>query len=46
MPLGALPMGIAVDHWGVQNGVGGFVVLCFLFFVLVALFWRSFRNMP
>ena len=45
MPLGALPMGIAIDRWGVQNGVGGFVILCFFFFVLVALFWRPLRNM-
>jgi len=46
MPLGALPMGFAVDRWGVQNGVGGSVLLCLVAFVLIAIFWRPLRTMP
>lgn len=46
MPLGALPMGVAVDRWGVQDGVGGFVLVCLIAFVLIAILWRPLRTMP
>jgi MFS family permease len=46
MPLGALPMGFAVDRWGVQNGVGGFTLVCLIAFILIAIFWRPLRTMP
>ena len=46
MPLGALPMGLAVDRWGVQDGVAVFVLACLAVFLPIALFWRSIRTMP
>lgn len=46
MPLGALPMGLTVDRWGVQDGVAIFVVACLAIFLLIAILWRSIRNMP
>jgi len=46
MPLGALPMGLAVDRWGVQDGVAAFVLSCLALFLLIAILWRSIRTMP
>ena len=46
MPLGALPMGFAVERWGVQDGVGGFVLICLIAFVLIGTLWRSLRVAP
>lgn len=44
MPLGALPMGLAIDMFGVQNALGGFMMVSFVFFVFQTLFWKSLRN--
>ncbi len=46
MPLGALPMGLAVDRWGVQDGVAVFVLSCLAVFLLIALVSRPLRTMP
>jgi len=45
MPLGALPMGVAVDRLGVQDGVAAFVLTCLAAFVLIAVVWRPLRRM-
>jgi MFS family permease len=42
-PLGALPMGLAITHFGPQIGVGAFTGTCFVTFVLITLFWRRLR---
>lgn len=44
MPIGALPMGVAVDRWGPQHGVGAFFAGAFVLFSLMLLFWRSLRK--
>ncbi len=43
-PLGALPMGLAITHFGPQIGVGAFTGTCFLCFVGITLFWRTLRE--
>ncbi|MYD65488.1 MAG: MFS transporter [Chloroflexi bacterium] len=44
MPLGALPMGLAIDAFGVQAALGGFMTVSFVFFVFQTLFWKSLRQ--
>ena len=44
MPLGALPMGLAIDAFGAQRAVGGFMLVSLVFFVFQTLFWRSLRE--
>ena len=44
MPLGALPMGLAIDAFGAQRAVGGFMLVSLAFFVFQTLFWRSLRE--
>lgn len=43
MPLGALPMGILVDHIGPQRGVAIPVSICLAVFIAITLFWRPLR---
>ena len=44
MPLGALPMGLAIDAFGAQAAVGGFMTVSFVFFIFQAFFWKSLRG--
>jgi MFS family permease len=44
MPLGVLPMGLAVDHWGAGPGTAAFFAVAIVIFVLMGLFWRSLRT--
>ena len=44
MPLGALPMGLAIDAFGAQRAVGGFMMVSFVFFIFQTLMWKSLRN--
>jgi MFS family permease len=44
MPLGALPMGLAIDAFGAQRAVGSFMLVSLGFFILQTLFWRSLRD--
>lgn len=43
MPIGALPIGILVDHIGPQRGVAIPVAVCLVAFVAITLFWRPLR---
>jgi hypothetical protein len=45
MPIGALPIGILVDHLGPQRGVAIPVSLCLVAFLVIALFWRPIRTL-
>ena len=40
MPVGAIPMGMAIEAWGAAIGVGGFAV-AWLWFLFMGFFWRS-----
>jgi len=44
-PFGALPMGLAVTHFGVQRGSAIFVIACLGIVLLFAAFWRSGREL-
>lgn len=44
-PLGALPMGLAIDAYGVARGMGAFMLAAIAVFVLFTLTWRSVRRM-
>lgn len=44
MPLGALPMGLAVDHWGLARGIGSFFTLAAVLFVAMLLLWKPLRR--
>ncbi|MXZ47310.1 MAG: MFS transporter [Chloroflexi bacterium] len=41
MPIGAIPMGMAIEAWGAAIGVGGFISVAFVWFVFMGFFWRS-----
>ncbi|MDA1062003.1 MAG: MFS transporter [Chloroflexi bacterium] len=41
MPLGALPMGLAIDAFGAQRAVAAFMTVALVFFVIQAFTWRS-----
>jgi MFS family permease len=42
---GSLPMGLAITAFGVQTGIGAFMITATVSFVLFALFWGSVRRM-
>jgi drug/metabolite transporter (DMT)-like permease len=44
MPIGALPIGILVDHLGPQRGVAIPVSACLAVFIAITLFWRPVRT--
>ena len=44
MPLGALPMGLAIDAFGAQRAVGGFMMVSLVFFIFQTFFWKSLRS--
>ena len=44
MPLGALPMGLAIDAFGAQRAVGGFMMVSLVFFIFQTFFWKSLRR--
>ena len=41
MPVGAIPMGLAIEAWGAAMAVGGFISVAFVWFVFMGFFWRS-----
>ena len=41
MPIGAIPMGIAIEAWGAAIGVGSFITVALVWFVFMGIFWRS-----
>jgi MFS family permease len=41
MPVGAIPMGIAIEAWGAAMGVGAFISVAFAWFIFMGIFWRS-----
>ena len=41
MPVGAIPMGLAIEAWGAATAVGGFISVAFVWFVFMGFFWRS-----
>ncbi len=41
MPVGAIPMGIAIEAWGAAMGVGAFISVAFVWFIFMGIFWRS-----
>jgi MFS family permease len=44
-PLGAIPMGYAIDRFGVPLGMGTFMVVATVVFLLFTLAWGSVRKM-
>jgi MFS family permease len=44
-PLGALPLGFLITHYGVQVGIGSFMVSATIAFLLFSLLWSSVRRM-
>lgn len=44
MPIGVLPMGIAIERWGPAHALGAFFLASAAIFVLMALFWRSLHE--
>lgn len=44
MPIGVLPMGAAIERWGPAHALGAFFLTSLAIFVLMALFWRSLRE--
>jgi MFS family permease len=44
-PLGALPMGLLVARYGVQVGMGSFMVVALIAFALFTFGWTSVRRM-
>jgi ENTS family enterobactin (siderophore) exporter len=44
MPLGALPMGLAVSEWGPARGIGLFFVLAALAFTAMLVGWKPLRR--
>jgi hypothetical protein len=43
-PLGTLPMGILVEHYGPAFGVGSFMVVAMTALCLFTIFWGSVRR--
>ena len=41
MPIGAIPMGIAIEAWGAAIGVGSFITVALVWFIFMGIFWRS-----
>lgn len=41
MPVGAIPMGMAIEAWGAAIGVGGFITVALVWFIFMGFFWRS-----
>lgn len=44
-PLGSFPLAFAVSAWGVQVGIGVFMVTATIAFIVFALSWASVRRM-
>lgn len=44
MPIGAVPMGLAVDQWGPAAGVGAFIFVSWVFACFQLFAWRSLRE--
>ena len=43
MPLGVLPMGLAIEQWGAAPAVGSFFAVSAVIFAAMLLFWKSLR---
>ena len=41
MPIGAIPMGLAIEAWGAAAGVGSFILVAWAWFLVMGVFWRS-----
>ena len=41
MPIGAIPMGLAIEAWGAAAGVGSFILVAWAWFLAMGVFWRS-----
>ena len=41
MPIGAIPMGLAIEAWGAAIGVGSFILVAWAWFLVMGVFWRS-----
>lgn len=41
MPIGAIPMGLAIEAWGAAIGVGSFILVAWAWFLAMGVFWRS-----
>ena len=41
MPIGAIPMGMAIEAWGAAIGVGSFITVALVWFIFMGIFWRS-----
>ena len=41
MPIGAIPMGLAIEAWGAALGVGSFILVAWAWFLAMGVFWRS-----
>ncbi len=46
MPLGGLPMGLMVDHFGIQDGVAIEMAACLAVFALIVVLGRPLRRAP
>jgi len=44
MPLGALPMGFAIERWGAPMAVGSMISVSAVVFIFMTIFWASLRR--
>ena len=44
MPVGALPMGFAIERWGAQAAVGTAIAISAAVFAFMSIFWVSLRR--
>jgi predicted MFS family arabinose efflux permease len=44
MPVGALPLGFAIERWGAQTAVGTAIAISAAVFAFMSIFWVSLRR--